>query len=264
MTVVPVLMYHAVGTAKDARFRPWVIPPSLLADHVALLRETGYEFTGLTEWACGNRAGNCAVLTFDDGYADFADHALPVLADHGARATVYVVTAYVGGQARWLPFAGERDRPMLGWDDLRAIRHAGIEIGSHGHRHIELDAVPATVAESDVRRSRDALTEQGLHPRSFCYPFGYASRRVRNIVARAGFTNACVVGRGLASSEQDVFRVRRLVVDHRTTPELLLRRCLGPEVPATARLRECAQPAWRLARRLRAATAVRVTSGGDA
>jgi peptidoglycan/xylan/chitin deacetylase (PgdA/CDA1 family) len=262
MTLVPVLMYHALGTPKDARFSPWVISPSLLADHLALLRESGYEFAGLTDWARGQRAQNCVVLTFDDGYADFLDHALPVLASHGARATVYVVTAYVGGQARWLPFATERTRPMLGWDDLRAIQDSGIEVGSHGHQHIELDVVQPAIAESDVRRSRDALTEQGFSPRSFCYPFGYANRRVRDMVARAGFTNACVVGRGLANSEKDMFQVRRLPVDHRTTPEVLLRRCGGPEVPAAARLRECAQPAWRLTRRLRSAVCGLVSTGG--
>jgi hypothetical protein len=151
---------------------------------------------------------------------------------------------------------------MLEWDDLRAIEDSGIEVGSHGHRHIELDVVPPAIAESDVRRSRDALTEQGFSPRSFCYPFGYANRRVRDMVAQAGFTNACVVGRGLANSEKDMFRVRRLPVDHRTTPEVLLRRCGGPEVPATARLRECAQPAWRLTRRLRSTVCGLVSTGG--
>jgi peptidoglycan/xylan/chitin deacetylase (PgdA/CDA1 family) len=251
MTLVPVLMYHAVGRPRDGRFRPWVVSPSLLAEHLALLRESGYELVGLSEWASRPDVRNCAVLTFDDGYSDFLDHALPVLASHGARATVYVVTGYIGDHARWLPFRAERTRPIMAWDDLRTIKSCGMEVGSHGHRHIELDTVARSVAETDVRMSRNALTEQGFLPRSFCYPFGYANRRVRDIVAQAGFTTACVVGRGLADSEQDLLRVRRLAIDHRTTPEALLRRFHGPAVPAAARLRETAQPAWRLTRHLR-------------
>jgi peptidoglycan/xylan/chitin deacetylase (PgdA/CDA1 family) len=251
MTLVPVLMYHAVGRPRDERFRPWVVSPSLLAEQLAALRESAYDLVGLTEWTSRPHARNCAVLTFDDGYSDFIEHALPILTSHGARATVYVVTAYVGGQARWLPFRGERARPIMAWDDLRTIRNCGMEVGSHGHQHIELDTAPRSVAASEVRRSRDELKEQGFLPSSFCYPFGYADRGVRDIVAQAGFTNACVVGRGLADSEQDFLRVRRLPVDHRTTPEALIRRLQGPAVPATARLREVAQPAWRAARYMR-------------
>jgi peptidoglycan/xylan/chitin deacetylase (PgdA/CDA1 family) len=253
VTLVPVLMYHAVGEPRDGRFRPWVVSPSLLADHLAVLRESGYELVGLTEWASRPHIPNCAVLTFDDGYSDFIENALPVLTFHGARATVYVVTSYVGHQARWLPFSGERTRPIMAWDDLRAIRRCGMEIGSHGHRHIELDTVSRSVAAADVCRSRDELKEQGFSPTSFCYPFGYASRGVRSIVAQAGFTTACIVGRGLADSEHDLLRVRRLAVDHRTAPEALLRRFHGPAVPVAARLRETAQPAWRLTRHLRSA-----------
>ncbi|HEV2373509.1 MAG TPA: polysaccharide deacetylase family protein [Streptosporangiaceae bacterium] len=251
MTKVAVLMYHAVGQPLDERFRPWVVPPSLLAEHLSSLGEAGYELVGLTEWAAQRDDRKRVVLTFDDGYADFAENALPVLASHGARATVYVVTGYVGDRARWLPFAGERDRPMMTWGDLETARAHGIEVGSHGHRHIELDAVGSRAAASDIERSRDALTSHGFPPRSFCYPFGYNSRSVRRIVAGAGFTNACVVGRGLTDSGQDLLRVRRLAVDSRTTPEALLRRFGGPAMPVPARLREAAQPTWRLTRRAR-------------
>jgi peptidoglycan/xylan/chitin deacetylase (PgdA/CDA1 family) len=251
MTLTPVLMYHAVGRPADERFRPWVIPPSLLAEHLASIRESGYELIGLSEWALRPDDRKCAVLTFDDGYADFMQHAWPVLASHGARATVYVVTGHVGGQARWLPMKGERRRPIMTWDDLRAIRDSGMEIGSHGHRHVELDTVPSSAARDDVRQSRDVLRQHGFSPQSFCYPFGYANPVVRDIVARAGFTTACVVGRGLADSEQDLLRVRRLAIGHQTTPEMLLRRFRGPAVSPASRLREAAQPAWRLTRRIR-------------
>ena len=251
MTLTPVLMYHAVGRSLDSRFRPWVISPSLLAEHLALLCDSGYELVGLSEWARRPTGRKYAVLTFDDGYADFMEHALPLLADFRARATAYVVTGYVGGWAQWLPFDQERRRPIMTWDDLRTAASCGVEIGSHGHRHIELDTVSPAVAEADVQASFAALTRQGLRPESFCYPFGYANRMVRDIVVRAGFHNACVVGRGLADPGQDLLRVRRLAIDGQTSTGALHARLQGPAVLPTAKLREAAQPAWRLARRLR-------------
>jgi peptidoglycan/xylan/chitin deacetylase (PgdA/CDA1 family) len=251
MTLVPVLMYHAVGRPCDERFRRWVVSPSLLAEQLAAIREAGYNFSGLTQWADQGGGEHCVVLTFDDGYVDFIEYALPLLTASRAHATVYVVTGHIGGWARWLPFGGERTRPIMTWDHLHTIRSHGIEIGSHGHRHIELDAVQPAVAQADVRSSRDALMEHGFAPRSFCYPFGYTNRRVRDIVAGEGFTTACVVGRGLADSGEDKLQVRRLEIDHRTSPEALLRRFQGPGMQGAARIREAAQPTWRLMRRVR-------------
>jgi peptidoglycan/xylan/chitin deacetylase (PgdA/CDA1 family) len=258
---VPVLMYHAIGAPRDRRFARWVVSPSLLAEQLAALGEAGYELIGLSEWARrAPGAGRCAVLTFDDGYADFADQAVPVLLAHGARATAYVVTGYIGAAAGWLPFADERARPMMTWDTLNAIRASGMEVGSHGHRHIELDAIPVKAAEKDVLDSVHALSEHGFSPRSFCYPFGYASRRVRDIVASATFETACIVGRGLADPAGDLLRVRRLEVHSRMTPEMLLRRFEAPAMPVNARLKEAAQPAWRLTRRLRSTVQAARTS----
>jgi peptidoglycan/xylan/chitin deacetylase (PgdA/CDA1 family) len=248
-------MYHAVGKPRDQRFARWVVSPAQLAEQVAALTEARYELIGLSEWVrrthAAETAGRCAVLTFDDGYADFAEHAVPILLSHNASATAYVVTGYVGAAADWLPFGDERTRPTMTWDDLRSISASGIEIGSHGHRHIELDAVRPDVAEQDVRDSVRSLSAQDLSPRSFCYPFGYSSRRVREIIASARFETACVVGRGLADPARDMLRVRRLEVHHKTTPEMLLRRFEAPAVSVNTRLKDAAQPSWRLMRQLR-------------
>jgi peptidoglycan/xylan/chitin deacetylase (PgdA/CDA1 family) len=254
MSFTPVLMYHAVGQPLDKAFRPWVVSPSLLAEQLAALAESGYEFVGMTEWASRQEQEKCAVLTFDDGYTDFIENALPILTTRRARATAYIVTGYVGKRARWLPFELERQRPLMGWEDLQAIKQSGIEIGSHGHRHLELDAVPPGIANDDVSQSLAALRENGFSPQSFCYPFGYASRRTREIIARAGFSTSCIVGRGLAEPDGDLLCVRRLFVDHRTSPEALMHRVNGPAFPPAARLRAAAQPTWRLIRRARIGT----------
>jgi peptidoglycan/xylan/chitin deacetylase (PgdA/CDA1 family) len=251
MTPTPVLMYHSVGRPLDQRFRRWVVSPSLLAEHLAALTESGHELAGVTEWAGHEEQRKCAVLTFDDGYADFAENALPVLGAYQARATVYVVTAYVGSRAHWLFSDDERNPPLMSWEDLRLVKESGIEIGSHSHRHLELDAVSCRIAKGDVLRSIAVLSHNGFAPQSFSYPFGYASRRTRDIVARAGFSTACIVGRGLAQPGRDPLRVRRLVIDHRTSPEALLRRINGAALPPASMLRAAAQPAWRVARRAR-------------
>jgi peptidoglycan/xylan/chitin deacetylase (PgdA/CDA1 family) len=263
MASTPVLMYHSVGRSFERRFRPWVVSPSLLAEHLTALAEAGYELVGMTEWASQTEEHKCAVLTFDDGYADFIANALPILTAHRARATAYVVTAYIGDTARWLPFDHEQLRPLMSWEDLHTIEDRGVEVGSHGHRHLELDAVSPRVAEDDILRSLAALQRNGFSPQSFCYPFGYASRGTRDMVARAGFRTSCIVGRGLAERSGDLLRVRRLAMDFRTSPEALLRQVNGPTLPPAAALRAAAQPAWRVTRRARSLTR-RTTNAGAA
>jgi peptidoglycan/xylan/chitin deacetylase (PgdA/CDA1 family) len=54
---------------------------------------------------CANRnpvEKRTVVLTFDDGYANNHSEVLPVLKKYGFRATFYIATGFVGGQASWM------------------------------------------------------------------------------------------------------------------------------------------------------------------
>jgi hypothetical protein len=66
-----------------------------------LLRRLGLRGVPLAELVAAQDRGQAAGLvglTFDDGYTDFLDHAVPVLARHGMTATLYVVAGLLGGQ----------------------------------------------------------------------------------------------------------------------------------------------------------------------
>lgn len=66
-----------------------------------------------------------AALTFDDGYADNFNHALPILRKHGVAATFFIATGYLDGGRMWndtiiesirLANTGELDLSRLGLD----------------------------------------------------------------------------------------------------------------------------------------------------
>ncbi len=108
-----VLNYHRVLPADEARrlvVEPGMyVTPATLAAHVAwLCAELRVLPLGeIAERLAGGQAlppGACA-LTFDDGWRDNHDHALPVLERHGVQATLFVVTERVGTRGAFWPDA---------------------------------------------------------------------------------------------------------------------------------------------------------------
>jgi len=97
------------------RVRPWIengfapnrileITPSFLDEALVCLKDLGYELVTLTEAVARLRTGRgrtpFAALTFDDGYRDTLEHALPVLERHGAPMTLFVTPGFADRSAR--------------------------------------------------------------------------------------------------------------------------------------------------------------------
>src|SRR5690242_10550163 len=98
-----VLMYHSVGACDDDPYRI-TVSPRRLAAHLRWLRRSGLTGVSMRELIqAGHRgaARRMVGLTFDDGYADFLDAAVPVLARYGFTATAFVVAGRLGGHNDW-------------------------------------------------------------------------------------------------------------------------------------------------------------------
>lgn len=97
---LPVLTYHRVAPRSADHLDPGLISatPEELDDHIRHLA-TRFTFLTLRE-LLAIRSGTTRLrrrsilLTFDDAYADFHEHAWPVLERHGVPATLFVPTGY--------------------------------------------------------------------------------------------------------------------------------------------------------------------------
>lgn len=254
---LPVLMYHALGTPLPGRLAGLSVPASLFAEQLDALREAGWALLGLTDALEARRRGVRAIaVTIDDGFLDFCEVGMGALAAAGAGATLYVPTHHLGRTASWLPGAAAELR-LMDAGQVRAAAADGIEIGSHGHRHLPLDALPISVVSDEVRRSRhelQAISEQAVP--SFCYPHGYHDARVRRVVAAAGHETATAIGHRLHPVGGDPWSVARVRVgpEHRAEDVVALAEH-GP-APWGPAVRRVLTPPWRVARR-----AVRATTG---
>jgi peptidoglycan/xylan/chitin deacetylase (PgdA/CDA1 family) len=219
---VPILMYHGVAHAPASAIRALSVSPEAFSDQMRLLDECGFTTLTTARLAAAWRGRvplppRPVLITFDDGYQGVHRYALPILREHGFRATVFVTTGWLRGPYE---IGGAALDTMLDWDEVRELAAEGAEIGGHSHSHPQLDQLPDGELRCEVERCREIVTEHvGAPPASFAYPYGYSDRRVWQTVRAAGFTQAVAVGNALATAHQSPFSLRRVTVRRSTGQE---------------------------------------------
>jgi peptidoglycan/xylan/chitin deacetylase (PgdA/CDA1 family) len=110
---------------------------------------------------------NPVVVTFDDGTADLAEVALPILVRHEVPATVYLATQHVDEQLPW-----PDDGVPLSWSGAQEMVASGlITVGSHTHSHALLDRLSPGDAAEELDRSKQLIEDKlGVVADHFAYP----------------------------------------------------------------------------------------------
>src|SRR5262249_32953702 len=130
-------------------------------------------------------------LTFDDGTADFADQAVPILARYGVPTTLYVATDFVEAQTMF-----PHDGVPATWAALRdAVASGVVTVGSHTHTHALLDRIPDAEIGSELDRSIDLIGERlGVVAEHFAYPKAVPGSPAADAAVRARFASAALAG----------------------------------------------------------------------
>lgn len=214
---IRVLFYHRVSAEPDEL---GVSPEKFARQMEELARRgwTGIEIGGVVAALDdGADPGRIVGLSFDDGYQDVADHALPVLRAHGFSATVFVATGVTDGRALFTWY--DAQPPLMGWETIRELDAEGVlRFEPHTVTHPNL----LQLGDEDVRReiaeSKRELEEQlGRPTNGFCYPAGLFGERERRAVAGAGVAWAASCEPGVNTPSTDRLALRRRQVDRRDT-----------------------------------------------
>jgi peptidoglycan/xylan/chitin deacetylase (PgdA/CDA1 family) len=204
-------MYHSISdsTAPDPHLLR--VHPDRLESQLRLLARAGIRGVSLHEALRARAAGDrsrLVALTFDDGYADFREHAMPLLAGFGMTATVYVVSDRLGMTNDW--DADAPPLPLMTVADLRAVASAGHEVGCHGATHMHLAGATAEQLRHETAGSRAVLEDLLQQPvRGFCFPYGSHDDAAVAAAEAAGYAYACVTN---TYSGRGPFRVPRYYV----------------------------------------------------
>ena len=196
-----ILLYHGVGPTST-RIDPGFlrVRPDTFRAQLGLLLAAGFEIVTVGEFAArcdgGKPPPGIVALSFDDGMDDNHAVVLPVLREHGLRATIYVTTGLIGKPNPWMaPESGAR---MMTVDELRDLAAAGFEIGAHTVSHPDLSRLGFDECLREMRESRDELERSlGVEVRTFAYPSCHYGPAAVEAARVAGFTAAVTCqGRG--------------------------------------------------------------------
>jgi peptidoglycan/xylan/chitin deacetylase (PgdA/CDA1 family) len=193
-----ILMYHGVADVPEDP-NLLCVTPSRFAEQMAWLSRRGLRGVGISALAEAVRAGRqrgLVGITFDDGYVNVLEAALPELRRHGFTASMFIISDRLGGSNEW---DEGPSWPLMSADQVAELAAAGMEIGSHSATHRRLAGLDADQLRAEVTGSRARLAELlGTPIRGFAYPYGSMDAAARQAVRDAGYDWACAVEASMA------------------------------------------------------------------
>ncbi len=138
-------------------------------------------------------SADAVALTFDDGFANFVEEAIPRLREYSLPVTLFVVAGHVGGDNAWggRPDPRVPTLPLLDWSTLGRLAGQGVRLGAHTRTHPHLTAVPGAQLEDELAGAKeDIRRETGQRPEEFAYPYGDVNPEVAR-AAGVVYARAC-------------------------------------------------------------------------
>ena len=200
---IPILLYHHVtDSAETTRYS---VSIQDFEKQISSLRRWGYTAIPISLLVQAIEQGadlplRPVVITFDDGYRDVYQHALPVMERYGYTGTLYLIVEQIG-------VGGYMNKKQL-----KELVDRGWEVGSHSETHSNLRKSHGNLTD-EIFNSRLALEELLSTPVvSFSYPYGSANPPLLMLVQQAGYQAGVGVGSTSRHTLKSRFYLSRLEV----------------------------------------------------
>ncbi len=158
-------------------------------------------------------------ITFDDGYFDNYQVALPVLLRKGLNAAFFLLTAGEGDDRRATHLEDDalEGNRLLHWSEVREMAASGMEFGSHGKSHFRLRELSVDALESEMADSKQRIErETGRSAEYFSFPYGTCldfDARTKFYVEQAGYQAAFSKIFGTNGIGTDLYAIKRIGVE---------------------------------------------------
>ena len=180
---LPVLMYHHTQDSQTAAQNGngyLTVTPETFEKQLAYLNDQHYVSIGPADLIAFFNSGQSLpkkpiMLTFDDGYSDFATVAAPLLTRYSIKATVFVPTGLLENPG------------YLSWSNIASLAQSGFYFGNHTWSHQNLGTSLEKI-KKEVDTAKLQLTDHGQDPfKVFAYPYGTISQRASGYLRQSGY-----------------------------------------------------------------------------
>ncbi len=232
---IKILMYHRVLPEKPGKKSRWhYVTVSEFRRQMNLIDKLG--FTPITFYDYQlylegklTLPAKPILITFDDGYVDTLENAIPVLIEYNMRAVVFVMGNRSLKSATWDETGDSDYCPLMSDDQIRTVQQLGFEIGAHSLNHFELTRLTEYDTLVEVSSSKLAIERILNSPiQTFSYPYGSVDERVKKVVSDSGFLFGCGVYSGSSKFSQTNMDFRRIAVNQYTSKLKFLMTLLLP------------------------------------
>jgi len=205
---IPILCYHRFSKECTSRL---CIPKDTFFQQMEYLKTNKYRVISmkmLLEYLAYKKAlpKKSIVITIDDGYKSVYDIAFPILKQYGFTATIFIYTNFIEG------------RNAMTWEQVREIKEAGFEVGSHTISHADLTIKKQGESNRKyTRRMRHEIVQSkaildlklNQDTNLFAFPFGNSNWQSIDICKQAGYKAGVTVNRGGNHFFTDAFMLQR-------------------------------------------------------
>jgi len=202
------IMYHRFG---ESAYPSTNIDLAQFEAHLEELQRGSYTVLPVLEVLAALKSGKklpdrTVAITIDDAYLSVYEQAWPRLKKAGFPFTLFIATEPID----------QGVRNYMTWDQIRAMRDAGVTIGSQTNTHLRMPLANDARNREDLQYSGDRFkAELGAIPALFAYPYGEVSAAARALVIEQGFTAAFGQHSGVAHRGGDTFFIPRFAFSER-------------------------------------------------
>jgi peptidoglycan/xylan/chitin deacetylase (PgdA/CDA1 family) len=213
---ISVLFYHRVA---DVHSNSWTISCSQFLSQMEWLVRN-YEVISLDECqeriASGRNERPSVAITFDDGYAENLEFAIPWLMERSIPLTYFVTLGNIlSGEPFPHDVAAGQPLAVNTAESIRGMANCGVTIGAHTRTHPNLAEIndPNTLFDEIVTATRELGELIGQPIEHFAFPFGTeqaVSRRAAELARKAGIRCICSANNGVNFPGDDPFHIARI------------------------------------------------------
>ena len=204
---ITVLRYHTVEPEGSARLREeekfYNVTPEKFREQVYYLKKSGYSAVSLKELISIEQNDKLPrkpiMLTFDDGHISHYETVLPILKECGFKGVFFLVVNEIGKEHR------------LNWEQAKALKNSGMEIGSHSLNHAIINKYSYPNLILELKASKLELEENlGTEILAFSIPRGMYSPKISNVARGMGYKLVFTSFAGNISLYSNPYCLRRM------------------------------------------------------